>query len=55
MIKTIYDPIMGIRYITVDDVPQTNRQRTIKSKVVEQYNRTRHIRAKQSRRINKTK
>lgn len=55
MIKMSYDPIMGVRYITVDNDPQTNAQRTIKSKVVEQYNRTRHIRAKQLRRIKNTK
>ena len=55
MIKMSYDPIMGVRYITVDNNPQTNIQRTIKSKVVEQYNRTRHIRAKQLRRIKNTK
>jgi hypothetical protein len=55
MIKMSYDPIMGVRYITVDVEPRTNAQRAIRTKITEQYNRTRHARAKQLRRANNTK
>lgn len=55
MIKTIYDPIMGVRYITVDIEPRTNAQRAIRTKITEQYNRTRHTRAKLLRRATNTK
>ena len=55
MIKTIYDPIMGVRYVTVDVEPRTEEQRVISARVTELYNRTRHTRAKQLRRANNTK
>ena len=55
MIKTIYDPIMGVRYVTVDVEPRTEEQRVISARVTELYNRTCHTRAKQVRRANNTK
>ena len=55
MIKTTYDPIMGVRYVIVDTDPRTEEQRTISARVQEIYNRTRHARAKQLRRQNNTK
>lgn len=55
MIKTIYDPIMGVRYVTVDVEPRTEKQRVISARVAELYNRTRNTRAKQVRRANNTK
>ena len=56
MIKTTYDPIMGVRYEIVDDKqPATEPQRVIISKLQEKYNRTRHKRAKELRRRTNTK
>lgn len=55
MIKMSYDPIMGVRYITVDIEPRTNAQHAIRTKITELYNRTRNTRAKQLRRANNTK
>jgi len=52
MIKMIYDPIMGARYISVDVDPRTETQMTILAKMQEQYNRERRARAKQLRRNN---
>ncbi|MBR2286384.1 MAG: hypothetical protein IJ866_02925 [Alphaproteobacteria bacterium] len=55
MIKMSYDPIMGVRYVSVDVEPRNENQRVIASKATELYNRTRHARAKQLRRANNTK
>jgi len=55
MIKTTYDPIMGVRYEITDDKPATEPQRATIAKVQEKYNRTRHNRAKQLRRRMNTK
>ena len=55
MIKTTYDPIMGVRYEITNDNPTTESQRTIAKKAQENLNRTRHNRAKQLRRHVNTK
>ena len=55
MIKTTYDPIMGVRYEITNDNPTTESQRTIAKKAQETLNRTRHNRAKQLRRHVNTK
>ena len=47
MIKMSYDPIMGVRYVTIDVEPRTEEQRVMSARTAELYNRTRHTRAKQ--------
>jgi len=56
MIKMIYDPILGVRYITVNE-PTEKKRKHIKRRnsILEKYNRKRSgIRAKQAK-YNNTK
>ena len=50
MIKTTYDPIMGVHYEIVDTDPRTESQRITEAKALEKFNRTRHKRMKELRR-----
>ena len=52
MIKTTYDPIMGVRYIFCKEEELTETQRVTIAKAQEQYNRKRHVLRKQARRNN---
>ena len=55
MIKTTYDPIMGVRYEIVDGDIRTESQRITQTKALEKFNRTRHKRDKELRRRTNTK
>ena len=54
MIKMIYDPILGVRYITVNEPMEKKRKHTKRrNSILEKYNRKRAtIRTKQASRTN---
>ena len=54
MIKMIYDPILGVRYITVNEIPGKKRKHIKRrNSILEKYNRKRaDIRTKQASRTN---
>jgi len=52
MIKTTYDPIMGVRYICIEEKGLTEAKRATIIKAREQFNRKRHVLRKQARRNN---
>lgn len=54
MIKMIYDPILGVRYITVNETPGKKRKHIKRrNSILEKYNRKRaNIRTKQASRTN---
>jgi len=55
MIKSIYDPIMGVRYITIDAEPRTEEGNIVSARVQELYKRTINTHTRQLRRANNTK
>lgn len=55
MIKASYSPITCIRYVIVDQLPESDDQRVIRLKIMSRINQTRRISAKQLRRANNTK
>ena len=55
MIKMSYDPIMGVRYVTVDVDPRIEEQRVISARASELYRRACRTHTQQMRRANNTK